>query len=44
MYEKAKKYLSVKNRIEKIYKNLLDNIDKEDVKEKIKRIEEVLYG
>ena len=44
MYEKAKKYLSVKNRSEKIYKNLLNNIDKEDVKEKIKRIEEVLYG
>ena len=44
IYEKAKKYLSIKNRIEKIHKNLIENIDKEEVKEKIKKIEEVLYG
>lgn len=44
VYEKAKKYLSVKNKIENIYKNLLENIDKEEIKEKLKRIEEIVYG
>lgn len=44
VYEKAKMYLSVKNRIENIHTNLLENIAKEDIKEKIKRIEEIVYG
>lgn len=43
-YEKAKKYISVKNRIDRIYKNMIENISKEGIKEKLIKIEEVLYG
>ena len=42
-YNKAHKYISKKNKIKNIYIYLLKNIDKEDIKEKISKIEEILY-
>lgn len=41
--EKAKKYIKVKNRLEKIEKNLLENVEKENIMEKIRKIEEIVY-
>ena len=42
-YEKAYKYILKQNKINAIYSYLIDNINKENIKEKIKKIEEILY-
>ena len=42
-YEKIKKYVNNKIRIEKIYKYLLENVKKEEIKNKLKEIETILY-
>lgn len=42
-YIKAHKYIARKNRIDAIYANLLNNISDESIKEKIQKIEEILY-
>lgn len=42
-YEKAKKYVNLKRRIDNIYDILLKEIEKDNIKEKIKEIEEVVY-
>lgn len=41
--EKAKKYIKVKNRLERIEKKLLENIEKENIMEKIRKVEEIVY-
>ena len=43
IYEKARKYVNLKNRIESIYEILLDDVNKEELTEKIIRIEEIVY-
>ena len=42
-YSKAHKYILNKNRIDNIYKYLIKNINKQNIKDKILEIEEVLY-
>ena len=42
-YEKIKKYVNNQIRIEKIYKYQLENIKKEEIKNKLKEIETILY-
>lgn len=41
--EKARKYIKVKNRLEKIEKTLLKEIEKENIMEKIRKVEEIVY-
>lgn len=43
IYEKAYKYIQKQNKINSIHSYLMDNINQEDIKGKIKRIEEILY-
>ena len=43
MYNKAYKYISKKNKIDTIYNYLLDNINDINIKEKLNKIEEILY-
>ena len=43
MYNKSHKYLNKKLKIDSIYQYLLENIPEENIKEKIKKIEEILY-
>jgi len=43
MYEKAYKYITIKNRINEIYKYLLENIGTPDIKKKIQKVEETLF-
>lgn len=43
MYEKARKYVNLKRRIDNIYDNLIKEIENESIKEKIVKIEEVIY-
>ena len=42
-YNKAHKYISRKNRITEIYNYLMENINSENIKEKINEVEEILY-
>ena len=42
-YEKAKKYIVRKNRIEEIYRYLIENINDDERKEKINKITEIIY-
>lgn len=42
-YEKAYKYVSKQNKINSIHSYLMDNINKDEIKEKIRKIEEILY-
>ena len=42
-YEKAYKYITVKNRINVIYNYLIENINTPDIKKKIQRVEETLF-
>ena len=42
-YDKAHKYIVKKNKIDNIHKYLINNIDKKEIKEKITKIEEILY-
>ena len=43
-YEKAKKYIKIRNDIEEIYKELIDSINKKDINEKINSIKNILKG
>ncbi|MBQ3415425.1 MAG: hypothetical protein IJH39_08810 [Clostridia bacterium] len=43
IYNKAHKYISKKNRIIEIYNYLMENIDNENIKQKINEVEEILY-
>lgn len=42
-YNKAHKYLSKKRKIDNIYNYLLENIDDKNIKEKINKVEKILY-
>lgn len=42
-YSKAHKYISKKNKIDGIYNYLLENINDSSIKEKINKVEEILY-
>ena len=42
-FEKAKKYIDTKRRIERISYYLMQNIEEEATKEKIKKVEEIIY-
>lgn len=42
-YEKAYKYVTVKNRINAIYNYLLENIDSPNIKKKLQIVEEALF-
>ena len=42
-YEKAHKYIGISNRIYEIQRFLLENIEDDDIKTKIERIEKILY-
>lgn len=44
IYEKAYKYITLKNRISKIQTYLLENIDSPDIREKIRKIEDEILG
>ena len=43
IYNKAHKYINRKNRITEIYNYLMENINCENIKEKINEVEEILY-
>ena len=43
MYTKANKYIGKKSRIDAIYQYLMENISLENMKEKITKIEEIIY-
>lgn len=43
IYNKAHKYINRKNRIIDIYNYLIDNINIDNIKDKINRIEEIIY-
>ena len=43
IYNKAHKYINRKNRIVDIYNYLMDNINSEDIKDKINEVEDILY-
>ncbi len=43
IYEKAYKYISIKNRINTIYNYLIENINSPDIKRKIQKMEEDLF-
>lgn len=42
-YTKAHKYIAKKNKIDGIYNYLLENINDSNIKEKINKVEEILY-
>ncbi len=43
IYNKAHRYINRKNRILEIYNYLIDNINADNIKEKISKVEEILY-
>lgn len=43
MYSKSYNYVSKRNRIDSIYQFLLESINEENIKDKIIRIEEIIY-
>ena len=43
IYAKAHKYISKKNRIDAIYQYLMENISSDDMKDKIIKLEEIIY-
>lgn len=43
IYNKAHRYVSRKNRVDVIYEYLLNNLEDDESKEKIRKIEEILY-
>ena len=43
VYEKAHKYIGMSNRIYEIQRYLLENIEEESIKQKIEKIEGILY-
>lgn len=42
-YEKAKKYVNLKIRIDNIYETLINGLENEDTKEKVVKIEDIVY-
>ena len=42
IFETAHKYVILRNRIDNIYQELINSIDKNDIKEKIIKIEEII--
>ena len=42
IFDKAHKYVILKNRIDNIYQEMINSIDKEDIREKIIKVEEVI--
>ena len=43
IFEKAHKYVTIKSRIDNINKSLIDEISKDNVIEKIRKVEEIVY-
>lgn len=43
IYSKANKYINKKNRINEIYNYLMENINDENIREKIIKVEEIIY-
>lgn len=43
IYEKARIYVNLKRRIDEIYEFLMEEIENAEIKEKITKIEEVIY-
>ena len=43
IYNKAHKYINRKNRITEVYNYLIENINNENIKEKLNKVEEILY-
>ncbi len=43
LYEKAYKYVTIKNRINAIYNYLIENINSPTIKKKIQNIEEIIF-
>lgn len=43
IYEKAKRYVNLKKRIDNLYEAIMEDIEQEEIKEKIKYIEEIVY-
>lgn len=43
IFSKAHKYITKKNRIDTIYQFLLENMSEEDIKEKLTKVEEIIY-
>lgn len=43
LYNKAHKYITRKNKIDAIYEHLISNLSDENMKEKINKVEEILY-
>ena len=43
IYNKSHKYINRKNRITEIYNYLIENINSDSIREKIKDVEEILY-
>ncbi len=43
IYSKANKYINKKNRINEIYNYLMENINDESIREKIIKVEEIIY-
>ena len=42
IYEKAKKYITIKSNIEEIYEKLIKNINEKDINQKINNIKNIL--
>lgn len=42
-YNKSHKYIAKKNKIDAIYNYLIENINAQNIKEKINKVEEILY-
>lgn len=42
-FEKAHKYVTIRNRVENIYQELMNRIDEPNIKEKILGVEDVIY-
>jgi len=43
LFEKARKYIYLSNRINKIYDYLKENVDNNEIKRKIQQVEEIIY-
>lgn len=43
IFEKANRYVTIKNRIDNIYDTLVEDINAENIKEKIIKVEEIIY-
>lgn len=43
LYSKANKYINRKNRITNIYSYFMENINEDNIKEKIQKVEDIIY-